>query len=225
MRRSLRDAFMIGSEFAYFYPPEDGSLHVALKIADLGWAEPHPLATAGVIPPTAVMVYAPENEPKISSRPTGPVLWLCKVGTYEWTTSFYDGTHRSIRLRNAMRTIYDTGTSKKATPESSQQASIQWQNQMPYHGRGRHRCRRLPCFFCRRCCHSKSCRAASLCASRCHVQYITLAAPNTHFIALAQESCSVWSGRSCWRWPRSDPSCSLWRASFSQIPRIILCGL
>jgi hypothetical protein len=64
---------MIGTEFAHVHPPQDGSLHMMLpedavpKIVDLGWAEPHPMAAAGMIPPTAVMVYAPRNEPEIDS--------------------------------------------------------------------------------------------------------------------------------------------------------------
>ena len=68
-----REAFMIGREFAHVHPPQDGSLHMMLpedavpKIIDLGWAEPHPMAAAGMIPPTTVMVYAPRNEPEIDS--------------------------------------------------------------------------------------------------------------------------------------------------------------
>ena len=37
------------------------------KIVDLGWAEPHPMAAAGVIPSTAVMVYAPRNSAEIET--------------------------------------------------------------------------------------------------------------------------------------------------------------
>lgn len=68
-----RAAFMIGNEFAHVHPPQDGSLHMMLpedavpKIIDLGWAEPHPMAAAGVIPATAVMVYAPRNTAEIET--------------------------------------------------------------------------------------------------------------------------------------------------------------
>lgn len=68
-----REAFMIGNEFAHVHPPQDGSLHMMLpedavpKIVDLGWAEPHPMAEAGIIPPTAVMVYAPRNSGEIET--------------------------------------------------------------------------------------------------------------------------------------------------------------
>lgn len=36
-------------------------------IVELGWAEPHPMAAAGVIPQTAVMVYAPRNDREIET--------------------------------------------------------------------------------------------------------------------------------------------------------------
>ena len=68
-----REAFMIGNEFAHVHPPQDGSLHMMLpedavpRIVDLGWAEPHPMAAAGMIPPTAVMVYAPRDSAEIET--------------------------------------------------------------------------------------------------------------------------------------------------------------
>ena len=68
-----REAFMIGNEFAHVHPPEDGSLHMMLpeqavpQIVDLGWAEPHPMAAARMIPSTAVMVYGPRNEVEIET--------------------------------------------------------------------------------------------------------------------------------------------------------------
>ena len=71
---------MIGNEFAHVHPPEDGSLHMMLpedavpQIVDLGWAEPHPMATAGMIPLTAVMVYAPRDNAEI-----GTVLDLLRM--------------------------------------------------------------------------------------------------------------------------------------------------
>lgn len=71
--RGCRKAFMIGNEFAHVHPPQDGSLHMMLpeeavpQIVDLGWAEPHPMAAAGMIPSTAVMVYGPRNEVEIET--------------------------------------------------------------------------------------------------------------------------------------------------------------
>jgi hypothetical protein len=63
------EAFMIGSEFAHFHPaPSDQSLHMMLppEIAEAaiaaGWAELHPVARRGLLPPTAVMVYAPRDD-------------------------------------------------------------------------------------------------------------------------------------------------------------------
>jgi len=63
------EAFMVGSEFAHFHPADsDQSLHMMLpvEIAEeamaAGWAELHPVARRGVLPPTAVMVYAPRDD-------------------------------------------------------------------------------------------------------------------------------------------------------------------
>lgn len=63
------EAFMIGSEFAHFHPAStDQSLHMMLppEIAEeaiaAGWAELHPVARMGLLPPTAVMVYAPRDD-------------------------------------------------------------------------------------------------------------------------------------------------------------------
>src|SRR5207248_6258349 len=62
-----REAFMIEREFAHLHPGHDQSLHAALP-ADLaetaieqGWAELHPVARSGLIPPTTVMLYAPRD--------------------------------------------------------------------------------------------------------------------------------------------------------------------
>ena len=63
------EAFMVGSEFAHFHPDSsDQSLHMMLppEIAEeaiaAGWAELHPVARMGLLPPTAVMVYAPRDD-------------------------------------------------------------------------------------------------------------------------------------------------------------------
>lgn len=62
------DAFMIGREFCHAHARGDYSFHVALppEVASeaerAGWAEPHFLVAAGVMPPTIVMVYAPRDE-------------------------------------------------------------------------------------------------------------------------------------------------------------------
>jgi hypothetical protein len=60
-------AFMIDREFAHLHPSPDMSLHLTLE-EDLGeqavargWSELHPIARAGVIPPTAFMVFAPRD--------------------------------------------------------------------------------------------------------------------------------------------------------------------
>jgi hypothetical protein len=61
------EAFLVGREFAHLHPPPDASLHlmlppgVAEDAIDSGWAELHPVARLGLIPRTAVMVYAPRD--------------------------------------------------------------------------------------------------------------------------------------------------------------------
>jgi hypothetical protein len=65
------EAFLIGREFAHLHPAPDHSLHAMLPpdIAEeaiaAGWAEPHPVALRGLIPRTAVMLYAPRDEAEL----------------------------------------------------------------------------------------------------------------------------------------------------------------
>jgi hypothetical protein len=65
------EAFLIGREFAHLHPAPDHSLHAMLptetvtEAVDAGWAEPHPVALRGLIPPTAVMLYAPRDEAEL----------------------------------------------------------------------------------------------------------------------------------------------------------------
>jgi hypothetical protein len=65
------EAFLIGREFAHLHPDPDRSLHAMLppEIAgaaiEAGWAEPHPVALRGLIPRTAVMIYAPRDETEL----------------------------------------------------------------------------------------------------------------------------------------------------------------
>ena len=66
------EAFLIEREFAHLHPSPDHSAHAMLPTAiareaiDAGWAEVHPVARAGVIPPTAVMLYAPRDERELT---------------------------------------------------------------------------------------------------------------------------------------------------------------
>jgi Family of unknown function (DUF5519) len=61
------EAFLLGGEFAHLHPPYDGSMHMMLpskaveQLLEKGWGEPHPMARRGLIPATAVMVYAPRD--------------------------------------------------------------------------------------------------------------------------------------------------------------------
>jgi hypothetical protein len=65
------EAFLIDREFAHLHPAPDHSLHAMLptetatEAVAAGWAEPHPVALSGLIPPTAVMLYAPRDEAEL----------------------------------------------------------------------------------------------------------------------------------------------------------------
>jgi hypothetical protein len=65
------EAFMVGREFAHVHPMPDGSLHAALppevarEAVRKGWAEQHPVARTGRIPPNVVMIYAPRDAEEV----------------------------------------------------------------------------------------------------------------------------------------------------------------
>ncbi|MEA2398951.1 MAG: hypothetical protein QOK25_2507 [Thermoleophilaceae bacterium] len=65
------EAFLIGREFAHLHPTPDHSAHamlpldVANEAIEAGWAEPHPVARMGLIPPNAVMLYAPRDDDEL----------------------------------------------------------------------------------------------------------------------------------------------------------------
>src|SRR5919206_3736694 len=65
------EAFLIGREFAHLHPAPDHSLHAMLPVeaaeeaVAAGWAEPHPVARMGLIPPPAVMLYPPRDEAEL----------------------------------------------------------------------------------------------------------------------------------------------------------------
>jgi hypothetical protein len=65
------EAFLINREFAHLHPAPDHSLHAMLppdtvtEAVDAGWAELHPVALRGLIPRTAVMLYAPRDEAEL----------------------------------------------------------------------------------------------------------------------------------------------------------------
>jgi hypothetical protein len=67
------EAFLIGREFAHVHPPYDGSMHMMLppaavaELLEKGWGEPHPMVRRGLIPPTAVMVYAPRDAAEVAT--------------------------------------------------------------------------------------------------------------------------------------------------------------
>jgi hypothetical protein len=65
------EAFLIEREFAHLHPAPDHSLHAMLppelvdEAIEAGWAEHHPVALRGLIPRTAVMLYAPRDEAEL----------------------------------------------------------------------------------------------------------------------------------------------------------------
>jgi Family of unknown function (DUF5519) len=66
------EAFLVDREFAHLHPSPDHSLHamlppaIAAEAIDAGWAEAHPVARTGLIPRTAVMLYAPRDEAELA---------------------------------------------------------------------------------------------------------------------------------------------------------------
>jgi len=68
-----RKSFMIGNEFAHVHPAYDGSMHLMLPLECIdelmrkGWGEAHPMVATGLIPDTAVMVFAPRNDGEINT--------------------------------------------------------------------------------------------------------------------------------------------------------------
>jgi phospholipase/carboxylesterase len=68
-----REAFMIDREFAHLHPGSDKSLHATLPpdvveaAIEAGWAELHPVARMGLIPPTTVMLYAPRDTEELET--------------------------------------------------------------------------------------------------------------------------------------------------------------
>lgn len=69
--RGPREAFLVSTEFAHLHPAPDWSLHAALppglaeEAIARGWAEAHPAARLGLVPPNVVMLYAPRDEDEL----------------------------------------------------------------------------------------------------------------------------------------------------------------
>lgn len=68
-----QESFMVGNEFAHMHPQYDGSMHLMLPLECTrelfvkGWGEPHPMVATGMIPATAVMVFAPRDLQEIET--------------------------------------------------------------------------------------------------------------------------------------------------------------
>jgi Family of unknown function (DUF5519) len=73
------DAFIDGHEFCHLHPLPEGAAHLTLpdplrdQVVELGWAEVHPAAQAGVMPETLVMVYAPRDTEELKTVMT--LVW------------------------------------------------------------------------------------------------------------------------------------------------------
>jgi hypothetical protein len=66
------ERILIGSEFAHLHGPADGSLHLCLpydivsEVERAGWGELHPMARAGRVPTTVVMLFGPRDEQELA---------------------------------------------------------------------------------------------------------------------------------------------------------------
>lgn len=69
--RGPKAAFLHEGEFAHLHGPPGCSLHITLPDAHReaalrrGWVERHPIARAGMLPPTLVLVYAPRDSEEL----------------------------------------------------------------------------------------------------------------------------------------------------------------
>ena len=61
------DAFIDDHEFCFLHALPEAGIHLTLpcslrdRVIQLGWAEQHPAAKGGVMPPTLVMLYSPRD--------------------------------------------------------------------------------------------------------------------------------------------------------------------
>jgi hypothetical protein len=75
---------MTKREFAHLHPGQDQSMHATLPpdlaqaAIEAGWAELHPVARTGLIPPTTVMLYAPRDQDELD------VIYRLGVASYRY---------------------------------------------------------------------------------------------------------------------------------------------
>lgn len=78
------DAFLAGTEFAHLHGHADGSLHLRLpetaaaEAVSASWAEQHPMARAGVLPATLLMVYGPRDADELEQ------VWQLVRASYDY---------------------------------------------------------------------------------------------------------------------------------------------
>jgi hypothetical protein len=67
-----REAFIDNHEFCLLHSLPQASIHLTLprgvreRVVELGWAEQHPGARAGIIPQTVVMLYSPRDSQELT---------------------------------------------------------------------------------------------------------------------------------------------------------------
>ena len=107
-----QESFMEGNEFAHVHPAYDGSMHLMLPIECTrellakGWGEPHPMAATGMIPATAVMVFAPRDEPEIETA-----LKILAT-SYEFALGKLQTPHQSGCEKGPAQTIFRTASTR-----------------------------------------------------------------------------------------------------------------
>lgn len=83
-------AFLTGTEFAHLHGEHDGSLHVALpfeeaaEAVEKSWAEYHPLAKIGVLPPSMVMLYGPRDDDELE------IVWRLVQSSHQFARGKHD---------------------------------------------------------------------------------------------------------------------------------------
>jgi hypothetical protein len=93
------DAFIDDHEFCFLHALPEASIHLTLpcslrdRVIRLGWAEEHPAAKVGVMPPTLVMLYAPRDLGELEIA----------VDLIRTSCGFAQGTLRSLQSMAALK--------------------------------------------------------------------------------------------------------------------------
>jgi len=80
------EAFIDDHEFCHIHCLPEGGIHLTLpsnlarRAEKYGWAEPHILARAGIVPDTLVLVYAPRDERELDA------VWRLVVASFHFAS-------------------------------------------------------------------------------------------------------------------------------------------